>query len=948
MNSSNKETGKKAPDLKVGHIVSHTHWDREWRYPIWETRLMLIDFMDELIECLEKGLYAGFLLDGQVSPVLDYLEIKPEMKDRIVSLVKSGKLEIGPWLTLPDEYPIDGECMVRNLLLGIRQAEKLGGVFMCAYTSFGWGQTAQLPQIYSGFGIDVAMVGKKVNPDRAPQNEFLWLGPDGSELITTRFGAWGRHNFMVDIHLSALMGKHYVDGDWQYKPTDKGVLYHRADTDQREQDFFILDKPDKWHPEWLTPEKVDQLWDTTKDSIIENDRLMMDGVDYGSPQKMLPEIVSRINEIDPQKGRKWKHTVMRQYADIMRKIDRSKLVKVFGELRDGPAGTVSGNALSTRLYVKKKNKLAENMLIHFAEPFSVLNAMLGQEYPDTLLSKAWQFLLNSHSHDSINGVTQDKTVRDVENRLDQVIDISQALGNKAMQQLIMNIDRSNFDEKDVLLVVFNPLPYPRREVIDAQVDISNGEKNFWPKAEYGLVAYDSDGKAVPTQWMGYSEKTYPVVQWHSRSFPYYCNSHRLLIDTGEMPAGGYKVFKVGSIAEMKDGNVDHKSSLVSTASLRVDPHTLENEHLTLSFNSNGTFDIYCKQLDHTFAGLNYFEDRGEFGDYWINKIPVNDQIHTSLGCNARIWTKEHGPLQAIVVTEVTMEIPKRGIASEQSRSGETEQLKIQTEVTLKKGSKSAEVQVSFENKCKDHYLRVMMPTGLANADRADSGGHFNVDSRPIKIQGPTSDCTWPDMATLPHQRFVDVSDKNMGFAVVNDCFTEYEVTDSRSRTIAISLLRAVKNWICTEARAGSNFPSQDGGQCLGKHRYRYMVCPHAGNWESANLPLQADLFNTPVRIVQTKKTEGTLPAGKASLFSIDNLDIRFSALKKAQDTTNFILRVYNPTDRIQSSVVRFCSEIKQAWQTNLNEERIDACKAEKKSIEVNLKPHEISTFEIMV
>jgi len=209
-NTTNK---KDLSDRQVGHIVSYTHWDREWRYPIWETRLMLISFMDELIECLEKGLYAGFLLDGQVSPVLDYLEIKPEMKDRLIALIKAGKLEVGPWLTLPDEYPVNGECLVRNLLLGIRESEKLGGSFMCGYTSFGWGQTAQLPQIYSGFGIDVAMIGKKVNTDRAPKNEFLWLAPDGSELITSRFGEWGRHNFMVHVHLSALMGKHYTDDE---------------------------------------------------------------------------------------------------------------------------------------------------------------------------------------------------------------------------------------------------------------------------------------------------------------------------------------------------------------------------------------------------------------------------------------------------------------------------------------------------------------------------------------------------------------------------------------------------------------------------------------------------------------------------------------------------------------------------------------------------------------
>src|SRR3989339_1164616 len=132
MSRANKEKIIK----RKSHIGSHTHWDREWRYPIWETRLMLIDCMDELIEVLESGKYCSFLMDGQMSPILDYLEIRPEMEEKILSLVKSGKLEIGPWFTLPDEYPVCGESLVRNLLWGRRSVKKMGGSFNIGYTPF--------------------------------------------------------------------------------------------------------------------------------------------------------------------------------------------------------------------------------------------------------------------------------------------------------------------------------------------------------------------------------------------------------------------------------------------------------------------------------------------------------------------------------------------------------------------------------------------------------------------------------------------------------------------------------------------------------------------------------------------------------------------------------------------------------------------------------------------
>ena len=63
----------------VGMVVPHTHWDREWRYPIWKNRMLLIQFMDRLLDILENDTdYRCFVLDGQCVAVEDYLEVCPE------------------------------------------------------------------------------------------------------------------------------------------------------------------------------------------------------------------------------------------------------------------------------------------------------------------------------------------------------------------------------------------------------------------------------------------------------------------------------------------------------------------------------------------------------------------------------------------------------------------------------------------------------------------------------------------------------------------------------------------------------------------------------------------------------------------------------------------------------------------------------------------------------
>ncbi|MHC4444359.1 MAG: alpha-mannosidase [Planctomycetota bacterium] len=939
------------PKKRTAHIVSHTHWDREWRYPIWETRLMLVDFVDELIELLEKGAYPAFLMDGQCLPVLDYLEIRPENRQRVESLVSSGKLAIGPWYLLPDEYPIDGEALVRNLLWGNRLSKQLGEVMNIGYTPFGWGQTAQLAQIYSGFGMDVALIGKRVSYKRAPDSEFIWRSPDGSELLSTRFGVWGRQNFYFYIHLSALFNiEHLGPTGWFYDWANGGIAYHRADDEQMEHDHTRLDPPSQWYPEFLTPEVLDVAWETTDASVIENDRLMMNGCDYTAAQPMFSQILAKLNQIDANTDRDWIHANLPDFVELMKqKIDRSKLKVVEGELRDGPASSVTGNALTTRLYLKRKNKQAQNMLIRYAEPMTVAVSLAGAQYPKEFLRLAWQNLLDAHPHDSINGVTQDKTVADVSNRLDQVLDLSESLGDRAMQELVKRIDLSEFKEDDVIIVAFNPLPYPRREIIKAWVNMPEDATaaRFWGTPDYEIIIHDADGNMIDTQWQGKTKETYSVCELHTRAFPFYCVRHLVYFDSGEIPAGGYKVFRAALREDTEKNPPRYAGKFDRTGTMLTNPNTMENEYLRVVMNPNGTFDLLDKVNNRTYAGLNYYEDRGENGDYWINLRPMFQQAHTSQGCQARIWSEENGPLQTTLVSEITMRLPARGIKEQQQRSHELEDLPIKTSVTLRAGCPYVEVTVDLENRHEDHYLRVMFPTGLKGSDQVDAGGHFIVDRRPIRPEGFSDTTAWMDMATLPQNNFVDFSDGKYGLALLNDSLTEYEVVDCEERVIALSLLRCLRNWVCTEHRCGSSWPSQKGGQALGHHQIRYAVMPHKGNWNDADIPLEAELFNIPPRLVQTRSKSGQMPPKQASLYQIDNKKLRFSAMKKTEDRDTIIFRIYNPTDTAQKGNLKFMASFSKAWYTNLNEERAAEIKlTEPNTVPITAAPYKIVTVEI--
>lgn len=97
------------------HIVSHTHWDREWRLPFQEFRMKLCDCMDHLFDIMKKNPdFKHFTLDGQSIMVEDYLQARPEKRKQMAEYIKNGKILVGPWYTLIDESLLHGESIIRN------------------------------------------------------------------------------------------------------------------------------------------------------------------------------------------------------------------------------------------------------------------------------------------------------------------------------------------------------------------------------------------------------------------------------------------------------------------------------------------------------------------------------------------------------------------------------------------------------------------------------------------------------------------------------------------------------------------------------------------------------------------------------------------------------------------------------------------------------------------
>jgi len=933
---------------KKAYILPHTHWDREWRYPIWKSRMLLIRFMDELLEILDNDEnYRCFLMDGQVAPVLDYLEVKPQNHKKISKYISDGRIAVGPWYTLPDLYPVDGECLIRNLLWGQKASNELGGCLTVGYNSFGWGQTAQLPQIYKGFGIDFIICAKRVSEERAPESEFLWQSPDGTSILTSRLGEHTRANFYFNTYLYAKYGANCFSSEFRYSPSTSGMAIHSAEPDRMDEDFFVISPNTGYDKERLI-KSFDDSWKATDATVHKNDRLFLNGTDFSAPQKQLSAMIEDMNEglTDIEVI----HCTLEDYRDTLKTaIDVNSLRIIQGELRDGPSAECSGNALASRYYLKAANKEAQNTLIHRAEPLASSLWALGAEYPRGMINKAWEYLLKAHPHDSINGVTQDKTANDVEYRIAQATEIAQVVADEAIAEIAKRLDLSAYNSNSKLLLLHNPLPYAYRGI--GKVCIATpASENIWD-----FTAKDTDGSQLRIQEISRDEKAYPVHDMQARPWPYNTHRHMCYIDFGEIPSMGYKVIEI--VPKSFFGlEKFYWLPMRRTApeNLLVENHVLENQYLRAEIKTNGSIRLLHKESGKVYDDLHYFEDSGDVGNYWAYYPPYNNQIHTTLSGNARMWNEDNGPLCATVAVEYTMILPASaeesvyGVRGRGKRSNETVDLKITSRFTLNRYAKRLEVHTSLDNNAKNHRLRVAFTTGI-KTEYADAEGHFTVDRR-LKLNQQAEDGSyWPEMQTLPMQRFVDISDGKQGIALINSCLTEYELANDTKSTVYLTLFRAMGNMIVTWWEAVSRFENQDGSQVQRKMDFRYAICPHEGDWQQAEIYREAAVHSiTPTSYQLCGGNNGDLPLSK-SFLGISNQNIVLSSMKLSEKGDSIILRIFNPTMEKQCGEVTLGFNIKCAWKCSLNEERqIETPISDNNCFSLTAGKNEMLTFELEV
>ena len=940
------------------HVITGTHWDREWRHTAEQSKLRLMDLIDSIVDILDKDPeYNSFILDGGTIVLEDYFTVRPEMKDKIKQLIENKKLFIVNWYTLPETYTVAPESLIRNLQVGSKMAKEYGGAMRAGYTATGYGQTSQLPQIYEGFGIKTAMFYRGTNKYELPPL-FKWEAKDGTQIFVHKtFDEVTRTNWYFYVYDLIALGKGTKDLSYTYDK--KNVPVHLCDDVLYEKAIKqTIDNPSFDNSEEGLKKALENIKNQAMPYAIGNHLLALNLEDNAEPHPLHSEMVKAMDSVSDDI--EIIQDNMDSYMDTIISENENKDLFVHkGELRFEAVDLGSWSGLygvthASRVKLKLINENAETNLINLAEPLATFATAYGAEYPKTNLDRAWKGLLANHAHDSIVGCAVDRAHDDALYNFSVAKTVSEEVMGRSLVSLFQKIGtvRDFNKDTDFTIIFFNTLAQRRKAIAEVVVDLPknlsaaglNDSVGVGSGAGAGVLFYDivdKDGNKVEFTELSAENIKMSVERKYDTATAFSAVRRRLLINI-DVPMLGYNTYAL----RLRKPEFVYKTEYRDNRHfIGNDSGILENEYLKVTLNSNGTFTLVNKKTGKVFENMHYFTDEGQVGSAHKYVTPVRNPMITSHGLNAKITLKENNELRATYKVETVMEIPAAATLDGRDRLRETVELPIMYELTLEKGAKYLKIHTKLTNKARDHKLYVNFPSGI-NADYDYAESAFAVEKRSIKHK-LTKDNVEPFAPCHPMQNFCGLTDGENGLAFFSGGLREYEIRDDENRTIAITLLRTQRAYMTANPdMTPEEFDKYTGLHSFGELEYNYALYPHTGDWITGHVQENAYEFKVGIKAIQGVPVEGILPP-QNSFIEINNENVVLSAIKLSEDKTGYIVRLWNKSDKPAKTNISINLPIEKAEIVKMNEEKISDIVISNQTISLDIDKHKIITIKLI-
>lgn len=884
---------------KKVHIISHSHWDREWYLPYEKHHMLLVELMDDVLELFETDPeFKSFYLDGQTIVLDDYLEVRPEQEALVRKHIDNGNLKVGPFYILPDAFLTSSESNVRNMLIGHSESLKWGPKTEIGYYPDTFGNVGQTPQLMKQLGFKYAAYGRGVKPTGfanqsneednfvSSYSEMNWEGADGSEILGLLFANW------------------YSNGN--EIPSEKEAAI--AFWDQKLQDVEMY-------------ASTDHL-------------LMMNGCDHQPVQKDLSAAIRLANDLYPDY--EFVHSDFTSYFEEMLAALPEALDTVKGELtsQETEGWYTLTNTASARTYLKQKNQEVAQMLEQIAEPLATMAYEVSGKYPHDQLDYAWKTYMQNHAHDSICGCSVDEVHAENMTRFQKALSVGEYVADEALKTLTNQIDTLLSEDvaghaEAVPFVVFNTSGTAKNGLANISLDVdkiyfselfpTESYKQFQAEEARHYQVVNQKGEIVEAEVTIVGPKYGYELPKDAFRRPYIARRVEVSIPVKGMASFSWETYFLVPSEAAEEKTVAANAEVADTSNL-----TLENDYLKVTVAENGTLTVKDLENNQTYENLLIFEDTGDIGNEYVYKQPNGEEAILSINHLVDAYVSHSNAFKKELTLVHEIQVPVSAderLAMEQEaiiefrnrqaqRVEETKPLRIETTVRLNRDSRQLEMTSSLTNEMKDHRLRVLFPTGLqTEVNYSDS--IFETVERPNKVSGVWTNPTNPQR--LRH--FVNVRDQEAGVVVAPEGIHEYEIlAENNQQTIAISLLRAVG-----ELGDWGYFPTPEA-QCLDRYQFTYRLSFHGASTDSIDAAyLTAIASAVPLTSSQTTLHTGTLPKQKQFL-AVEGDSIALTSLKRNAETNLPVTRFYNFTNEATAYALNMPGY--QAVASNILEERL--------------------------
>jgi alpha-mannosidase len=815
----------------VFHLIPHSHWDREWHLPEAALRVRLVAMLDDLLPRLESGTLPHFTLDGQAILLADYLAVRPERESLVAMLVRSGRLEIGPWYILADEHLVSGESLIRNLLEGRRLTDRFGRSSSALYSPDAFGHPAMLPDLAREFRLERAALWRGWGGAR---DAFHWTGPSGGKLFVYHLPRQG-YEMGADL------------------PADAASL------------------PEAWRA--LRTQLVARASSPHVAVFV--------GADHHFVHRDLPTLARLLGTLEP--GNDVRISRLDDFLGSHARLAHVS-AEASGDLRDAQGHTWNLQGThATRAPLKRRNSELELMLERIAAP---LAGLAGGADLRAALAFAWRRLLENHFHDSICGTVSDAVAITMAERFAEV----EAAGREVVRRSVWRVLGHDPDRARAggvaprpRLALWNPALRRRGGVVLARITVFRRDVLVGPPS--GRTARADDAALPVALALASGERR--LVQVLRRNL----TTERLDADhhypDQDVVEQATVAIEAPALAGLGwDLLQPAESSAPAPPGVVARGAALDNGIVRVGVSAGGLVELFDHARGERYADLLELVGASDTGDTYS---PSPTRVERALPRITPVATRILAEGALVGALEATWSV-RAGASPGRAGAGVVD---VRLVLQVFKGSAVVRGRLELDNQAHDHRLRMRVPIGVPG-EQPLAGAQFGTHRRGATGPAVVASTMEAPVTTFPVHRHASAATAGRGLAFLAPGFFEAEWQDGDLVVTLLRAIGELSRSDLATRPGHAAWPVPTPlAQCRGQTRIAFALAPvdaaqlASGDavpalWEDAFVPIQAWWLRD--------ATDLQVPG---DFIEIEGEGLVLSAVKPAEDGAGAVVRVVN-------------------------------------------------------